>query len=645
MSQSTAIAAEVLRKSQLFIDYSRMAVRLWPQLVGVTFFKDHRAKIFRTDLITCSELRDLILRTDADTKDKLPWLKLAKYGDRASDKGSLRHDSNVDWITGVEIDYDEGRVKFEDAADAIRRANLSAIVYTSPSHRRDAPRWRVLLFTSKDLPPGDRSRLAARANGVLGGIAAPESFTLSQAFYYGSVGNNFEHRVVLIEGDDFIDERADLDAGAIWKSAKADEPANVFTSLGDAYGTKAPIDVEKRLAAMRHKGDGDTAIHTTQLSVTASLLSRGTPEDEVVEKVLDATRRAGAEAEAGEEGWDWDAEERAIRRMCRDWLKKHPPAEAVIADDTAEPVDLWASFEPPQLPTGVLPDLIEKWARIEGRMMGADPAGLAMAALTVCAAAIPDSIKLQIKRHADWAELARLWTAVIGAPSTMKTPLINRAAWPMTNIDRVLFQRYAQDKAAYDALPNDERRQATPPRQERARIEDTTIEAAQEVLKDSPEGVLCLQDELSGWFGSMDKYSGNRGGMKDRGFWLQSWNGGQYILNRVGRGAVFIENLSVSILGGIQPEPMRRVVEDAHDDGLIQRCCPVVLRPATMGLDEPTDPVNRDYGELVEQLRQMKPPVPGSDGNYFLTAPVLRFDEPAQDIRFDLERKHLELQN
>jgi hypothetical protein len=55
-------------------------------------------------------------------------------------------------------------------------------------------------------------------------------------------------------------------------------------------------------------------------------------------------------------------------------------------------------------------------------------------------------------------------------------------------------------------MPADERRATRAPKQERLRIEDATIESAQEVLRDSPEGALCWQDELSGWFGSMDKY-------------------------------------------------------------------------------------------------------------------------------------------
>ena len=51
------------------------------------------------------------------------------------------------------------------------------------------------------------------------------------------------------------------------------------------------------------------------------------------------------------------------------------------------------------------------------------------------------------------------------------------------------------------------------------RIDDATIEAIQDILLDNTEGLLYLQDELSGWIGGIDKYGGNRGGQKDRGFY------------------------------------------------------------------------------------------------------------------------------
>ena len=49
-----------------------------------------------------------------------------------------------------------------------------------------------------------------------------------------------------------------------------------------------------------------------------------------------------------------------------------------------------------------------------------------------------------------------------------------------------------------------------------------------------------------------------------------------------------IQNLSVSLLGGIQPDLIRKVAADTHDDGLLQRQSPVILRPATVGTDAST---------------------------------------------------------
>src|SRR5262245_27923059 len=105
---------------------------------------------------------------------------------------------------------------------------------------------------------------------------------------------------------------------------------------------------------------------------------------------------------------------------------EEPEAESkpasVPAAPAIMPVDLWGKLNPPLLPHSILPSIIEDFAREQGETMGADPAGLAVAALTVCAAAIPDRIQLQVKRYSYWTEATRLWVALVGDPSTMKTP-------------------------------------------------------------------------------------------------------------------------------------------------------------------------------------------------------------------------------
>ena len=170
---------------------------------------------------------------------------------------------------------------------------------------------------------------------------------------------------------------------------------------------------------------------------------------------------------------------------------------------------------------------------------------------------------------------------------------------------------------------------------------NTTVEASQDILRDSPNGVLLDQDELSGWFGSMDKYSGPRGAQADRAFWLQAYNGGAYTVDRVTRGnRVHSATSRYRSSGFIQPEPIRKLADGGEDDGLLQRFIPIVLRPAVGGRDEPPGQAVFDYADLIKNLRDLKPPKTGA----LLPADaVLTFDDGALKIREALEKKHLEL--
>lgn len=321
----------------------------------------------------------------------------------------------------------------------------------------------------------------------------------------------------------------------------------------------------------------------------------------------------------------------------------HDPDTGEILDDEApqddaDPVDLWGAFDPPDMPQGLLPPVLEAWALANGENMGCDPAGLAVAALVTCAAAIPDAIKLKVKQNSDnWDESARIWAALIGNPSTKKSPILSAATWPLCRLDVEKMRAWQQRVRAWEALPADEKKANPRPPQERLRIEDATVEAAQQVLEGSPWGVMLLQDELSGLFGAMDKYSGGKGAQADRAFWLRSFNGGEMAVNRVARGTSLIPNLSVSMLGGIQPEPLRKIAGDATDDGLLQRLFPIILRPATLGCDEAMPPVNEHYRDLIEKLHHLKPPGIGGTGK-------LAFSEAAQAVRRGLEARHLDLQ-
>ncbi|HEX3522597.1 MAG TPA: hypothetical protein VHT52_10990, partial [Stellaceae bacterium] len=156
--------------------------------IGTHF--DHVGARFKRDFSTDhQQLIADFAATTAARKDDLPWIKLAVFGTLTTKKQSLRHDANVMAITGCEGDYDGGQISFGEAKLRLAEARVVCLIYTSPSHTLDAPRWRVLCPFSTRRPPAERAKMVARLNGILGGILSVESFTLSQSYYFGHLGN------------------------------------------------------------------------------------------------------------------------------------------------------------------------------------------------------------------------------------------------------------------------------------------------------------------------------------------------------------------------------------------------------------------------------------------------------------------------
>jgi hypothetical protein len=85
---------------------------------------------------------------------------------------------------------------------------------------------------------------------------------------------------------------------------------------------------------------------------------------------------------------------------------------------------------------------------------------------------------------------------------------------------------------------------------------------------------------------------------------LKAWDGGHYHYDRINRGELFIENMSVSILGGIQPDRLAEL-RGLTSDGLLQRFLPIMMTEASFTLDEPTN-VN-PYWALIRKLVEMPP--------------------------------------
>ena len=160
--------------------------------------------------------------------------------------------------------------------------------------------------------------------------------------------------IVRVDADREIDLTEALE---VLRKAKApdDSRAGNLKSHGEQF--KPPIDIRQALAKMEYKPE-DTSkngnnIHWTQVRCSAALLEKSNDIDLVVEGILEATRKAADKA--GEDNWDWEVEETAVRGMCTDWLKKHPQEE-----EQTQP----ASEPKPVLPKRTLDDVhkvFRKW--------------------------------------------------------------------------------------------------------------------------------------------------------------------------------------------------------------------------------------------------------------------------------------------
>jgi hypothetical protein len=245
---------------------------------------------------------DRIMREDGDWQDLLrriatsgphpskatcPWVKMARFGDIRTAKNSLRCNENVQEIYGVEGDYDDEVMQPEEAIAKLEAAHIKAVVYTSPSHTPERPRWRVLVPVSQPHKPHERYALLARVNGVLGGVLSGESFTLSQSYYFGRVVSAAEYKVLVTFDDPeeghCIDQLTELDQIAI---GKKEEERRAEADPSDPRWGESELAVKVRaLGRKLRTGDGR---HFALVRAANSLSAQGVRNVETVGLTLEA---------------------------------------------------------------------------------------------------------------------------------------------------------------------------------------------------------------------------------------------------------------------------------------------------------------------------------------------------------------------
>jgi hypothetical protein len=276
-----------------------------------------------------------------------------------------------------------------------------------------------------------------------------------------------------------------------------------------------------------------------------------------------------------------------------------------------EPVfDPWENYIVPDFPLEILPAIIRHYVVQQSRVIGCDASAVAMACLAGFSGALDHSFKIKMMRYGDWHESVRLWLMLVGDVSVKKTPIINAATKALMRVQVEQVKEHEQELAEYEELRAQWDNKSGDPKPEkpvpppRYVTSDNTVEKLGEILARSPRGILVKRDELAGWLGSMEKYGGGKAANSDRAFWLETYNGGPHVVDRIKRGTQAVENLSASILGGIQPDKLAEI-HGLTNDGLLQRFIPVMTRGGRFRVDAPAD--TSDYDQLIERLMKMKP--------------------------------------
>jgi putative DNA primase/helicase len=300
---------------------------------AVTFFNDYAAQEKRQESLTAEALAKIIRTTSAPEKGRLPWLKLARFGNARTGKGSLRHDRNVIACSGLEADYDGGEISFAEAIEILEKGGVEAIAYTSPSHTTERPRWRVLCPYSTELSADRRQHMMGRLNGLFGGVFAVESWTLSQSYYFGAVNGNAAQRVEIVEGIP-IDRCDELDE--IWKGK-----ADTIDRRGKGNGNfgSGPADEDALLSAIV----SGESYHVASTRLIGKWAQQGVPfldAQKQIEEAFDRVEAFGRDAR-------WQKRRDDVPRIVRDIYGKEAEqqdARQGTAIDPRAPYDVARQF-------------------------------------------------------------------------------------------------------------------------------------------------------------------------------------------------------------------------------------------------------------------------------------------------------------
>lgn len=317
-----------------------------------------------------------------------------------------------------------------------------------------------------------------------------------------------------------------------------------------------------------------------------------------------------------------------------------------------DPVDIFGSPEVvgrPEVTRGMLPEAVFDFASDTADRIGVNTAAIALPCLVAISTAIRDGWVIQPKQNDwSWTERPIFFMGLTGLTGVKKTASMKAAMSPLYRIEKqwreedgAEWARYEEDLALYEKALKSKGDADVPPKPEKPRlrrlvISDATTEAIAPIAVDNPDGVLMFRDELMAFIGSLDAYT-KAGVAKDKAFYLSAYNGDPHSVDRANGKHVFVEQLCVSVMGGIQDEVLVKLAKSLDRDGFIARFI-FTTAVEREELDRAPDKEKyAGYADIVERVACIEPPRDGravrlsSDASVYF-ADVARIAKALRDL-------------
>lgn len=247
----------------------------------------------------------------------------------------------------------------------------------------------------------------------------------------------------------------------------------------------------------------------------------------------------------------------------------------------------------PPLDPELFPPIIAHYATQQAASAGHPAAPYLMAMLHAVSACLDGRIRIAASMRLNWYESPTLWVVLIGPPASAKSPALKIASAPLLEKHESWWREYSRQLQDYEEAEKSGMRPGPKPIKRPIIINDTTIEGLADVLAANHRGVMIQTEEMESWISSFDAYRpGNAN--PDRGHWLTLYDGGGHHIERIKRGASYVDNWRAPILTATTPAALKKLAARLPADGLFARFMPVLIER----LDTDNDAQMDDTGDV-----------------------------------------------